>query len=139
VGGISHETSSFAVTRTTIADFESGLCLFRGPEVIQRFTGANICAGGFIDGGKTHGFEVVPLLWCFAYPSGLIVREDYDTLKSEFLDHLRFADAEQRLDGVLLDLHGAMVVDGIEDADGDFIESVRKVVGPDRPIMVTFD
>lgn len=139
VGGISHETSSFAVTRTTIADFESGFGLFRGPEVIERFTGANICTGGFIDGGKAHGFEVVPLMWGFAYPSGLIVRDDYEALKNEFLDRLRSADAEQRIDGVLLDLHGAMVVEGIDDADGDFIESVRHVVGPQRPIMATFD
>lgn len=139
VGGISHETSSFAVTKTTIADFAAGFGLYRGQEVIDRFTNANICTGGFIDGGKAHGFEVVPLLWCFAYPSGLIVRDDYELLKNEFLDRLRFADQQSRLDGVLLDLHGAMVVEGIDDADGDFIESVRQVVGPDRPIVVTFD
>ncbi len=139
VGGISHETSSFAVTRTTLADFAEGFGLFRGPEVIDRFTNANICTGGFLDGAKTHGFEVVPILWTFAYPSGLIVRADYEQLKNEFLDRLRSADAERPLDGALLDLHGAMVVEGIDDADGDFIEAVRGVLGPNRPVMVTFD
>lgn len=139
IGGISHETSSFAVKQTTLQDFEDGFGLFRGEEIFKRFTGANICTGGFIDGAKKHDFEAVPILWAFAYPSGLIVREAYDALKAEFLNRLRLADQQSRLDGVLLDLHGAMVVDGIDDADADIIEAVRSVIGPDRPIMVTFD
>ncbi|WP_373650225.1 M81 family metallopeptidase [Schlesneria sp. DSM 10557] len=140
VGGISHETSSFAKVPTRIADFAEGFGLFRGPEVIQRFTGSNICTGGFIEAAETHGFEIVPLLWGFAYPSGLIVREDYEALKQEFLDRLRAAEMEGGpVDGVLLDLHGAMVVEGIDDGDGDFIEAVRRAVGNERPIGVTFD
>lgn len=140
VGGISHETSSFSVRKTTIADFESGFGLYRGDEILRRFTGTNICTGGFIDGGKAYKFEVVPLLWGFAYPSGLIVREDYESLKNEFLDRLRQAEATGgRIDGVLLDLHGAMVVEGILDGDGEFIEAVRQEIGPERPIVVTFD
>lgn len=140
IGGISHETSSFAKVRTTLADFELGFGLFRGDEVLRRFTGANICTGGFIDGAQAHGFEVVPLLWGFAYPSGLIVRDDYEALKREFLDRLQQAETENGpVDGVLLDLHGAMVVEGIDDGDGDFIEAVSNYLGTDRPIVVTFD
>lgn len=140
IGGISHETSSFSKVPTRIADFESGFGLFRGTEVIRRFTGSNICTGGFIEGAKTYGFEAVPLLWGFAYPSGLIVREDYESLKQEFLDRLRQAESEGGpVDGILLDLHGAMVVEGIDDGDGDFIEAVRNAVGKDLPIGVTFD
>jgi microcystin degradation protein MlrC len=159
VGGISHETSSFAVRPTTLADFAAGFGLFRGDEVIRRFSGSNICTGGFIDGaqrgevapsfcgttGQSPGgerlrFEVVPLLWGFAYPAGLIVRADYELLKSEFLERLRQAEASGGpVDGVLLDLHGAMVVEGIFDGDGDLIEAVRNEIGPDRPIVVTFD
>lgn len=140
IGGVSHETSTMVDTRTTMRDFENDFGLYRGEEIFERFRGANICAGGFIDGADKHGFEVVPLLWTFAYPSGLIQREVYDALKAEFLQ--RLADAEStggKIDGVLLDLHGAMVVEGIEDGDGDFIESVREAVGWDRPIIVTQD
>lgn len=140
IGGISHETSTFVKTRTTLKDFESGFGLFRGQQIIDRFTGANICAGGFIDGGDKHGFEIVPLLWTFAYPSGLIVRDDYELLKKEFLQRLQEDEAAHgAVDGVLLDLHGAMVVEGIDDGDGDFIASVREFMGPDRPIAVTQD
>jgi microcystin degradation protein MlrC len=136
IGGISHETSTFAPTPTHLRDFETGLGLFRGRDIVERFRGTNNCTGGFITGAERHGFELVPLLWTFAYPGGLIDRDDYETLKSEFLKRLKNAAA---VDGVLLDQHGAMVVDGIDDADGDFIEAVRAAVGPNCPVIVTFD
>ena len=140
IGGISHETSTFAQTKTTLREFETGFGLYRGEEILKRFRGANVCTGGFLDGAEKHGFEVVPLFWAFAYPSGLIVREDYEALKAELLDRLRADEAANGpVDGVLLDLHGAMVVEGIDDGDGDVIAAVREAVGPDRPVIVTFD
>ncbi|HUQ70164.1 MAG TPA: M81 family metallopeptidase [Planctomycetaceae bacterium] len=140
IGGLCHETSTFATTRTTVADFTNGFGLFRGAEILERFDGANICTGGFIEGAGRHGYELVPLLWGFAYPSGVIAADAYAQLKGEFLDRLRQSQVDQGpVDGVLLDQHGAMVVEGIEDADGDFIAAVRGVVGPTVPIVVTFD
>lgn len=136
IGGISHETSTFAPTRTTLHEFETGLGLFRGPAILERFRGTNNCTGGFIDGADKHGFEAIPLLWTFAYPGGLIPRSDYDTLKKELLDRLL---AVLPVDGVLLDLHGAMVVEGIDDGDGDLLTAVRHTVGPLCPVIATFD
>jgi microcystin degradation protein MlrC len=139
-GCIGHETSTFIPTPTTRRDFEGGFGFYRGPAIFDRFRGANTCTGGFIDGAAQHGFELVPLLWTFPYPSGLIVREVYEQIKAEFLDRLRQADAQSEpLAGALLDLHGAMVVEGIDDGDGDAIEAVRQVLGPKRPIVVTQD
>lgn len=61
-------------------------------------------------------------------------------LKGEFLDRLqREQEAGGPVDGVLLDQHGAMVVEGIEDADGDFLAAVREAVGPNCPVVATFD
>jgi len=140
IGGVLHETSTFIKKPTTLKDFEQGFGLFRGEQVLQRFGGANMCIGGFIDGATKHGFEVVPLLWTFAYPGGLVDRGAYEQLKEEFLNRLAQSEREDGpVDGALLDLHGAMVIDGIEDGDGDFVESVRAYLGPDRPIMVTYD
>lgn len=136
IGGISHETSTFAPLPTTLHDFAHGLGLFRGQDIVERFRGTNNCTGGFIAGAERHGYELVPLLWTFAYPGGLIVRRDYEALKNEFLERLRAAGP---IDGVLLDLHGAMVIDGVDDGDGDFIEGVRRAVGPACPVVATFD
>ncbi|MEX2026760.1 MAG: M81 family metallopeptidase, partial [Pirellulaceae bacterium] len=138
-GGILHETSTFLPFPTKLADFERGFGVFRGDQIVKRFRGANMCIGGFFDAAESEGFEIVPLLWGFAYPSGVIARADYEQLKSEFLERLKAADVAGRLDGVLLDLHGAMVVEGIEDGDGDVVAAVRQLVGPDRPIVVTYD
>lgn len=139
-GGISHETSTFAPTPTTARDFETGLGLFRGRDIVERFRGTNNCTGGFIDGAARHGFDLLPLLWTFAYPGGLIARSAYDALKNEFLDRLaQVIAASGPVDGVLLDLHGAMVVEGIDDGDGDFLAAVRRAVGPACPIVATFD
>lgn len=138
-GGISHETSTFAPLPTTVREFESGLGMYRGAAILERFRGTNNCTGGFIDGSERHGFELVPLLWTFAFPGGLIPRGDYESLKRELLDGLAEARNGGPVDGVLLDLHGAMVVEGIEDGDGDLIESVRRVVGAECPVVVTFD
>lgn len=137
-GGVLHETSTFAPGRTVVRDFETGIGCARGREVIDKFRGVNFCIGGFIDGAEQHGFELIPLLWAFAFPSAVIDRASYDTLKTEFLDGLRH-ELVRGIDGVLLDLHGAMVVEGIDDGDGDFIASVREVVGPKTPIVVTTD
>ena len=139
-GGVSHETSTFLPTRTTTRDFVDTKGIFRGNEFIDHFRDTNTPTGGFVDGAKEHGIELVPLLWAFANPGGPIVREDYEALKAEFLELLRNGESENGpFDGVLLDMHGAMVIDGIDDGDGDFIEAVREVVGADHPIVVTQD
>ena len=138
-GGILHETSTFLPWPTLLTDFEQGFGLYRGELIPARFRGANMCIGGFFDAAAECGFEIVPLLWAFAYPSGVIARRDYETLKAEFIVRLAGVAATGGLDGVLLDLHGAMVVEGQEDGDGDFIAAVRAAVGPKRPIVVTYD
>jgi microcystin degradation protein MlrC len=140
VGGILHETATFIDRRTTRLDFEQGHGLFAGGQMIEHFAQANLCIGGFIEAGASQGFEVVPLLWTFAWPAGLVQRADYDALKHELLQHLREAEnSGGPVDGVLLDLHGAMVIDGIDDGDGDVIQAVRAYLGDQRPIIVTQD
>ena len=138
-GGVLHETSTFASGQTVVRDFETGIGCARGGEIFEKYRGANFCIGGFIDGAEKHGFELIPLLWAFAFPSAVIERASYDTLKNEFLDGLRREREQGGIDGVLLDLHGAMVVEGIDDGDGDFMASVREVVGPNIPVIVTTD
>lgn len=138
-GGILHETSTFLPFPTTTADFEQGFGIYRGEAMLARFREANMCVGGFLSAAEEEEIQILPLLWGFAYPSGVVQRNDYELLKAELLERLRRADAAQPLDGVLLDLHGAMVIEGIEDGDGDVVAAVRGAIGPERPIVVTYD
>ena len=135
-GGIIHETSTCVETQTTLKDFEHDRGIVRGENMLERFRGTNVQTGGFIAAADECGFELVPLLRASAFPGGLIRREDYEAMKNELSKRLTAAG---QIDGVLLELHGAMVVEGIDDGDGDVIEAVRNVVGPDVPIGVPQD
>lgn len=131
VGGLMHETHTFAVERTGIEPFQ-----LREDEDILELAGTNASIGGAIDGCRVEGAEIAPLVYGFAIPAGLVERAAYEDLVTRLIDRLAAAEA---LDGVVLTLHGAMVVDGIEDAELDIVERVRAVVGPDLPVAVTLD
>lgn len=80
--------------------------------------------------------QLLPLLHARAVPGGPVERATYEGFREEFLDRLK---AALPVDGVYLAMHGAMFVDTMQDAEGDFIEAVRTVVGADVPIAVSYD
>ncbi len=136
-GSISHESSSFTPIPTPYEAFsETALGFHRGPAIIQAMRGINLGIGGFIDAADEFGFELVPLLWTFADPSSFVAADAWQRLKGEFLERLQDA---MPVDGALFDLHGAMAVEGVDDAEGDLLTDVRAILGPDRPIFVTLD
>ena len=75
-----------------------------------------MCTGAFLDAAEEQGFEAPPLLWTFPQPSGLVEQAAYDRVLAMLLEKLQEA---LPFDGVLLELHGAMVTEGLEDAEGD--------------------
>ena len=48
-------------------------------------------------------------------------------------------DTKGPIDGVLLHLHGAMVSDSHEDAEGELLARLRRRLGPEVPVVVTLD
>ncbi len=134
VGCIGHETNTFSPVATTIDNFKKG-SYHHGDEIIAAFRGTRTITGGFLDVAEQLNLQPVPLLWAFATPSGMVEQAAYQTLKAEFLTLLQNAG---KLDGVLLDLHGAMVTDELEDAEGDLIQTVREIVG-ETWIVTTLD
>ncbi|MCA9068985.1 MAG: M81 family metallopeptidase, partial [Planctomycetaceae bacterium] len=71
-----------------------------------------------------------------AQPSGIVDKESFDFLKSLMIQRIREALPAE---GILLDLHGAMVTDEHEDAEAELVRAVRELVGPELPIVVTLD
>lgn len=130
-GCIGHETNTFSPVPTTLDSFRRMV----GDEILNNFGNTSTVTGGIIEAAAELKVELVPLLWSFATPSRKVEQDAYDALKSEFL-HLLAGAGE--IDGVVLDLHGAMVTEDIEDAEADLISSVREIVGS-RPVVVTFD
>jgi microcystin degradation protein MlrC len=80
--------------------------------------------------------EWFPSMRGHAIPGGVVTKETYEKLVKETLDRL-----EENLpyDGLYLDIHGAMSVEGMIDPEGDFIERIRKVVGEDVLISTCMD
>ena len=139
-GGVQHETNTFSTTPTTLADFihysQLGPQLEGGNAIIERYAGTGSIHGGYIDGAQAAGIELLPLLTANACPSGVVTQHAFDKMLAWFLERL---EKVLPVDGVLLDLHGAMVTECYQDAEGEFIDAVRKLVGQDLPIVVTLD
>jgi microcystin degradation protein MlrC len=85
---------------------------------------------------KDYPGTYVPLLHARAVPGGPVARAAYEGFKSEILEGLQTSGP---FDGVYLAMHGAMFVEGMEDAEGDFISAVRALVGPEVPIAASYD
>jgi microcystin degradation protein MlrC len=135
-GAISHETSTFTPVPTTWANYHERFGYLRGAEIVERFQGTNVPTGGFIDGAIAHGFELIPTIFTEPHPSGPTPRAVFDAILDEMLN--RIADAGT-IDGVLLELHGAMVAEGIDDGEGYILAAVRSLVGPHVPIVGQLD
>jgi microcystin degradation protein MlrC len=80
--------------------------------------------------------ELRPTFVASARPSGLIRETAYAQIKAELLGALQ---ETLPVDGVYLDLHGAMEVEETGDGESDLVPAVRALVGEDVPISVSLD
>ncbi len=136
-GAIGHETSTFTTVATTWASYrDQRFGYLTGDEIIDKFRGSNTTIGGYIAGAEAHGFELIPTIFANAHPSAPTPRNVLDAILKDMLD--RIAEAGS-IDGVLLDLHGAMVAEGIDDGEGHILTAVRELVGPQVPILAELD
>lgn len=142
VAGFLHESHSFAPRPTEWANFltPGGLpALQRPAAMMEGLRGTSTCAWGGISEAMKQGATIAPLGWCFANPAGPVTREAFERISAMIVDALSVAMAEAPLDGVFLDLHGAMVSDDYPDAEGELMRRVRAVVGADMPLAITLD
>lgn len=86
--------------------------------------------------GRDKGWTLLEGTVAGAQPSGTTTRHAYETLREEILNDLRNA---MPVDMVLLGLHGAMVADGYDDCEGDLLQRVRAIVGPEVVIGAELD
>src|SRR5690348_10168456 len=139
VGGFQHETNTFAPQRATWADFERADAwpgFIRGPELIDAVEGFNIPIAGAVKTLQELGHDLVPLCWCSAPPSSYVERHAYEKVADAILQDLAAAGS---LDGIYLDLHGAMVAEHYEDGEGELLRRIRTLVGDTIPIVTSLD
>ncbi|MFK7943339.1 MAG: M81 family metallopeptidase [Paracoccaceae bacterium] len=137
IAGFQHETNTFAPGLTVYRDFEiadSWPRMLHGADVISETQGLNLPIAGFAEAARNS--ELLPILWCAAEPGGYATDDAFDRIATRILDGLAAAGA---LNGIYLDLHGAMVTESHEDGEGALLERIRAATGPDIPIAVSLD
>ncbi len=137
--GFSIECNRFAPV-TTEHDFAIRT-LLRGDAILSDATGpAPRMLGelpGFIaemDGGEP--WEPVPLLLAMTEPNGPVDQDFFNSLMAEWETRLRAAG---KIDGVYCVMHGAGLATGDDDPEGTIQAMIRRVVGPDVPVVASFD
>lgn len=135
IGEFKHETNAFCSNRTGMPEFQARL-LKMADEIIPFFKGVDVELGGIIAGCEEEGVEMIPSVAANAMPGGLVTREAMEFVKCEMLKTIATAGS---VDGILLSLHGAMVVEDSQDGEGELLSALREVVGPDVPIIATLD
>ena len=137
VGGFGHETNSFVSHRADFAYFAEHRDRpphVRGADVLEWLRGGSFPISGFI-ADMEHEHELVPLVWAHGSAGGAVTNDAFERIVSELLARLSEA---LPVDAVYLDLHGAMVAEQFEDAEGELLRRCRAVVG-DVPIIVSLD
>ena len=135
IAQFAHETNTFSRLPTTLADYQRRW-LVEGDAIVPRFSGTRTEIGGLIDYAEKAGWELVPAVAANATPSGKLTRDAWETIRDLILAQARRAG---KLDGVVLALHGAMVSETEDDAEGALLEALRRVVGPALPVIATLD
>lgn len=139
VGGFQHETNTFAPSKADYAAFEAGggwPGVKYGEPLFAAVEGANIPAAGAIQALRALGHQLVATAWAAASPSAQVTRDAFERIVGGLVEQL---EAALPVDGVYLDLHGAMVTEAHDDGEGEILRRVREVVGPRVPIAASLD
>ncbi len=142
IGGFLHESHSFAPRPTRFADFvqPGGFPpLQRGAGLIEALRATAVPIAGAIAAAQGQGVSLVPLAWSVANPAGPVQDPAFERMSALICAELSDALAAGPLDGIYLDLHGAMLSDSFPDAEGELLRRVRAIAGPELPITISLD
>ncbi|MDP6872105.1 MAG: M81 family metallopeptidase [Alphaproteobacteria bacterium] len=138
IAGFMHETNCFVPEPTDYQHFArppDRAGILRGEEILLEFAEQGASSAGFI-AGNDGNHQLAPLLWTSTTPGGMVTAHAYERISGEIIG--RLSDVLP-VDGVYLDLHGAMVSAQHADAEGELLRRVRAVVGEDVPIVISLD
>jgi microcystin degradation protein MlrC len=135
VASFATETNTFAPLPVDRSGFESA---FYAPPGTHPPT-PTLCSAPVVAArarAASDGYTLIEGTSTWAEPGGLVARRAFESLRDEILDQLR---AAMPVDIALFGLHGAMVADGYEDAEGDLLVRAREIVGRDAILGAEYD
>ncbi len=139
IAGFLHETNTFAPSKTPYEAFIHGgghPFMTRGRAIVETIRDMNWATAGFLDVAEAKGWQIAPTVWCAASPSAQVETEAYERISKIIVAGIKAAG---QLDGVYLDLHGAMVAEHLDDGEGEILARVRRVIGDKVPLVASLD
>lgn len=127
VCGIHIESSTFTPYMSDVNDF----VVTRGEEILARYS--------WLSYTWAQAVEWIGLLHARAIPGGVVKASAYQAWKTEIIAGLKNLVSTQEIDGLFFDIHGAMSVEGIDDAEGDLISAIRAVIGAETFVGASMD
>jgi microcystin degradation protein MlrC len=129
-----HETNTFSPVPTPLARFGHGPGPLYGEAAARAYRGTGTGLGAYLDLAQREGAEIVLPIAAGAPPSGPVE----DAAYTEITDCICAAVERGGFDGIMLDLHGAMVTQSLDDGEGQFLKRLR-AIDPATPIAVSLD
>jgi microcystin degradation protein MlrC len=130
-----HETNTFSRVPTDLAMFRRRDFHLEN-EIPVAFRGTRSAFGATFEAADKFGWTLVHPVSANPNPSGTVTDDAFEQVTRMIFDAV---DAKGPIDGALLHLHGAMVSDSHEDAEGELLTRLRKRLGPEAPVVVTLD
>ncbi|MSP66926.1 MAG: M81 family peptidase [Alphaproteobacteria bacterium] len=131
-----HETNTFSPLATPLAAFgrgQGGRGPLAGEAAIAAYRGTNNPLAAFIAIAQSEGADLVVPIAANAAPSGRVADRAFAAIADTIL-----AAVAGGCDALFLDLHGAMVTETLDDAEGELLTRIRRLA-PDLPIAVALD
>jgi len=140
IAGFQHETNTFSPDLATYMEFmkeDSWPGLTEKSDIGTKLKGMNLPMAGFIDAASINkNIQLHPIVWASAEPCGYVTQDAFDKIAKKICAGI--ADIKS-LDGIYLDLHGAMVAHNFQDGESELLRRIRQLVGPNLPIVVSLD
>ncbi|MFO1322491.1 MAG: M81 family metallopeptidase [Burkholderiales bacterium] len=133
IGLIKHETNTFSPIATPLSSFGHGEGPAFGEAARARFEHTNTPMAAYLDLARREQAEIVTPVAAESWPSNKASRATFEALVRPLEDAVRAG-----CDAVFLDLHGAMVIDDCDDAEGEIVQRLRRIA-PQVPIAVALD
>lgn len=134
IATLSTETNTFSAMPTAMSGFEAYF-LRHGDATGEAPNLMTEALHVWRHRAEAIGWEVTESLAAIAEPAGRTTAACYAALRGEILRDLENAGGA---DVILLQLHGAMVADGVDDCEGDLLDHVRRAC-PEATIGVSLD
>jgi microcystin degradation protein MlrC len=129
-----HETNTFSPVPTPLARFGHGPGPLYGEAAMSAYRGTGSGLGAYLDLAERERAEIILPIAAGAPPSRPVDDAAYEDMAGVICE----AVAKGGYDGIMLDLHGAMVTESLEDGEGELLHGIR-AIDPTTPIAVSLD